>query len=49
MAVYGMAYVDLWLRARSAYREGEKYLEWDRKPDSSWRTWTAFSPKNKSA
>lgn len=31
--VYGMAYVDLVLRARSAYLEGEKYLEWDRKPE----------------
>lgn len=32
-AVYGMAYVDLVLRARSAYLEGEKYLEWERKPE----------------
>lgn len=31
--VYGAAYVDLVLRARSAYREGEKWLEWDRKPE----------------
>lgn len=31
--VYGIAYADLWLRARSAYREGEKYLEWDRHPE----------------
>ncbi|MEK7858715.1 MAG: hypothetical protein AAB320_06190 [Elusimicrobiota bacterium] len=31
--VYGMAYADLVLRARSAYLEGEKFLEWDRKPE----------------
>ena len=31
-AVYGIAYVDLVLRARSAYYEGEKYLQWDRNP-----------------
>ncbi|MCX5796634.1 MAG: hypothetical protein NTY77_14165 [Elusimicrobia bacterium] len=33
LAVYGMAYADVWLRARSAYLEGEKYLEWDRRPE----------------
>lgn len=33
VAVYAMAYVDLVLRARSAYLEGEKYLEWERKPE----------------
>ncbi|MFA6004804.1 MAG: hypothetical protein WC881_12150, partial [Elusimicrobiota bacterium] len=27
-----MVYADLWLRARSACLEGEKYLEWDRDP-----------------
>ncbi|MBI5242004.1 MAG: hypothetical protein HY926_16140 [Elusimicrobia bacterium] len=32
-AVAGMVYADLWLRARSAYLEGEKYLEWDRRPE----------------
>jgi hypothetical protein len=32
-AVYGMVYADVWLRARSAYLEGEKYLEWDRRPE----------------
>ena len=32
LAVYGMAYADLWLRARTAYLEGEKYLQWDRQP-----------------
>jgi hypothetical protein len=31
-AVYGIAYADLVLRARSAYYEGEKYLEWERNP-----------------
>ncbi|MHB2026181.1 MAG: hypothetical protein ACYCPQ_06040 [Elusimicrobiota bacterium] len=31
-AVYAMAYVDLALRARSAYQEGEKYLLWAREP-----------------
>ena len=33
LAVYGMVYADVWLRARSAYLEGEKYLEWDRRPE----------------
>lgn len=28
-----MAYVDVILRARSAYLEGEKYLEWNRRPE----------------
>lgn len=32
-AVYAMVYADLVLRARSAYLEGEKYLEWDRRPE----------------
>lgn len=32
-AVYGMARVDLILRARSAYFEGEKWMEWSRKPE----------------
>ena len=32
-AVYGMARVDLILRARSAYLEGEKWAEWSRKPE----------------
>jgi hypothetical protein len=31
-AVYAMAYVDLVLRARSAYLEGMKYLEWEKDP-----------------
>jgi len=31
-AVYAIATVDLILRARSAYLEGEKYLEWNRNP-----------------
>jgi hypothetical protein len=31
--VWTAAAGDLWLRARSAYREGEKYLEWDRHPE----------------
>lgn len=30
--IYAAAYVDLVLRARSAYYEGEKYLQWDREP-----------------
>jgi hypothetical protein len=33
LAVYGMVYADVWLRARSAYLEGEKYLEWNRRPE----------------
>mgnify|MGYP001602554359 FL=1 len=32
-AVYGMARVDLVLRARSAYLEGEKWMEWSRRPE----------------
>lgn len=32
-SVYGIAYADLTIRARSAYLEGEKYLEWDRRPE----------------
>jgi hypothetical protein len=32
-AVYGMARADLWLRARSAYLEGEKWMEWSRRPE----------------
>lgn len=32
-AVYGMARADLWLRARSAYLEGEKWSEWAAKPE----------------
>ena len=31
-AVYALAYVDLVLRARSAYLEGVKYLEWENDP-----------------
>lgn len=31
--VYAVAYVDLVLRARTAYLEGEKYLEWNAKPE----------------
>jgi neutral trehalase len=32
-AVYGMVYADVWLRARSAYLEGERCLEWDGHPE----------------
>jgi hypothetical protein len=32
-SVYGMARVDLILRARSAYLEGEKWTEWSRRPE----------------
>jgi len=32
-AVYGMARVDLYLRSRSAFLEGEKWMEWSRKPE----------------
>lgn len=31
--VYAVAYVDLVLRARSAYLEGEKYLDWNAHPE----------------
>lgn len=31
-AVYGMARADLWLRARSAYLEGEKWSSWAADP-----------------
>jgi hypothetical protein len=33
VAVYVMAYVDLIFRARAAYLEGEKYLEWNEHPE----------------
>lgn len=32
-AVYGMVRVDLILRSRSAYLEGEKWMEWNRRPE----------------
>lgn len=32
-AIYGMARADLALRARSAYLEGEKWMEWSRRPE----------------
>lgn len=32
-AVYGMALGDVVLRGRSAYLEGEKWLEWSRRPE----------------
>jgi hypothetical protein len=32
-AVYGLALGDVVLRGRSAYLEGEKWLEWSRKPE----------------
>lgn len=32
-SVYAIAYVDLILRARSAYLEGEKYLDWNVHPE----------------
>ncbi len=31
--VYAMAYIDLIFRARSAYLEGKKYLEWNAHPE----------------
>lgn len=31
--VYGMARADLWLRARSACLEGDKWMEWSRRPE----------------
>ncbi len=33
LAVYAMARVDLVLRSRSAYLEGEKWMEWSRRPE----------------
>lgn len=33
VVVYLMIYFDLWLRARNAYLEGEKYWSWYEKPD----------------
>ena len=33
VAVYAMAYVDLIFRARAAYLEGEKYLDWNEHPE----------------
>ena len=32
-AVYAVAYADLWLRGRAACLEGEKYMEWSRRPE----------------
>lgn len=31
--VYGAARVDLYFRARAAFREGEKWMEWSRRPE----------------
>ncbi|MEK7388606.1 MAG: hypothetical protein AAB036_02790 [Elusimicrobiota bacterium] len=31
--VYAMARTDLYFRARSAYLEGEKWMEWNRRPE----------------
>lgn len=33
LGIYGIAYVDLIFRARSAYQEGEKYLRWNKNPE----------------
>jgi len=33
LVVYLMVYSDLWLRARNAYLEGEKYWSWYERPD----------------
>lgn len=33
LAVYGLALGDVVLRGRSAYLEGEKWLEWSKKPE----------------
>lgn len=33
LAVYAMVRVDLMLRARSAYLEGEKWTQWSRRPE----------------
>lgn len=33
LTVYGMILGDIWLRAREAYREGEKYSRWHERPD----------------
>jgi len=33
LAVYGLVYADLCLRARTGYLEGEKYMEWHRRPE----------------
>lgn len=32
VSLYGLVYADVSLRARSAYLEGEKYMEWHRDP-----------------
>ncbi|MBN1822881.1 MAG: hypothetical protein JW803_01030 [Endomicrobiales bacterium] len=32
IAVYGLVYIDVVMRARSAYLEGEKYLSWHENP-----------------
>ena len=37
-AIYGMVYVDVVLRARDAYQEGEKYWRWAEHPEV-YRQW----------
>jgi hypothetical protein len=32
-AVYGMIYVDVWIRAKESYLEAEKYLDWSQHPE----------------
>lgn len=34
LCVYGLVYADLVLRAREAYREGEKYFSWHENPEA---------------
>lgn len=38
IVMYLMIYIDVWLRARSAYLEGEKYLYWYENPEVKEKT-----------
>ncbi|MBI4054906.1 MAG: hypothetical protein HY402_02095 [Elusimicrobia bacterium] len=43
--VYGMVFVDLWFRARSAYLEGEKYWDWHFYPEKKKRHYEGWFQK----
>jgi hypothetical protein len=45
--VYGLIYVDVLLRARSAYLEGEKYWSWYEHPEQKEKALTAVFDKEK--
>ncbi len=47
LIVLGLVYVDLHLRARGAYLEGEKYSEWHRSPEKKKAHFDAMLRKEK--